>query len=83
MKALVLALCLALLSACSPTYYVASGKKCPPTTMIVSDLVLAGAALALSGLHWSADKPIRAGIEGGAGLGLYAANSYVEAVCRK
>lgn len=79
MKTLAALLCLCI--ACSPAYYAASGKRCPPTTMIVSDLVLVGAALALAGLHASADRPIRAGAEGGAGLGLFVANSYVETVC--
>jgi hypothetical protein len=71
------------LSACSPAYYVASGKRCPPTTMIVSDLVLAGAALGLAGLHWSSGSFTRSIGEGSIGVGLYTFNIYAEGTCSK
>lgn len=71
---------LALLMACSPIYYTAT-KRCPPTTMLVTDLVLVGAAMGLGGLHGLNGQPVRAGVEVSSGLALWATNNYIEAKC--
>jgi hypothetical protein len=43
------------LSGCSPAYYAAT-KRCPTTQMLIGDLVLGGAALAVSTIKWNAGK---------------------------
>lgn len=80
MKALALMLALA---ACSPAYYVASGRRCPPTTMLTSDLVLVGAVLVVSGLALSNGSYVRGTIEGAGALGLWGLNSYTETACKR
>lgn len=76
------ALLLVVLVACSPAYHAAT-KRCPTTTMVITDFVLASAALALAGLHASADKPIRATTEAALGVAIWLGANHAEIACAR
>ena len=75
-----LALALALLADCSPAYYGAT-KKCPTTTMVVTDFVTSALVLTLAGLHWSGERYLRSSLEGVGAVGLWTATNYAEVKC--
>lgn len=73
---------LAALLGCSPAYY-AKTKSCPTTTMLLGDFVIAVAAGAIAGLHWSSERHVRASAEGLIAAGVWGAANYSETACRK
>lgn len=81
-----LVLALALLVGCSPTYRITKrnkAKNCPTTVIIVGDLVLASAALAVSALKWNAQKHYESLGYTTLGMGVIFGAHFAEDGCRR
>lgn len=66
---------------CSPTYWAVT-KKCPTTTLVVSDVLLSIAVGAVAGLHWG-NHPGRATAEGLVAAGIWGGAHVAEARCAR
>ena len=77
-----IALALALLVGCAPAYRVAT-KKCPPTTMLLSDFFIATGALAVSAIKYNAGKTAESLGYTVAGATIYIGANLAETTCRK
>jgi hypothetical protein len=67
------------LTSCSPVYYAAT-RRCPTTTMAVSDVLLSVAAGTIAGLHWK-NHPGRSAVEGAVAVALWGGATVAEVKC--
>jgi hypothetical protein len=69
------------LTACAPTYRVASGR-CPTTSMLLGDFALTSVALATSAVAYNTGHLARSGIAAGIGMSLAIGANLAETTCR-